>query len=129
MMNKTIAIVNQLENSIDVRIEQFPITYYPEYMLKQVIDNLEDILLIKDPNLTVLYDGFCKSILNHVALVLDGFVTADYVVFVDGDDIVAVDISDELSLAEVLLIDKVANKRLIDTVKESCKMIVDIDKL
>lgn len=129
MMTKTIAIVNQLENSIDVRIEQFPITYYPEYMLKQVIDNLEDILLIKDPNLTVLHDGFCKSILNHVALVLDGFVTADYVVFVDGDDIVAVDISDSLSLAEVLLIDKLANKRLIDTVKESCKMIVDIDKL
>ncbi len=129
MMNKTIAIVNQLENSIDVRIEQFPITYYPEYMLKQVIDNLEDILLIKDPNLTVQYDGFCKSILNQVALVLDGFVTADYVVFVDGDDVVAVDISDSLSLAEVLLIDKLANKRLIDTAKESCKMIVDTDKL
>lgn len=129
MMNKTIAIVNQLENSIDVRIEQFPITYYPEYMLKQVIDNLEDILLIKDPNLTVQYDGFCKSILNQVALVLDGFVTADYVVFVDGNDVVAVDISDTLSLAEVLLIDKLANKRLIDTAKESCKMIVDTDKL
>lgn len=129
MMNKTIAIVNQLENSIDVRIEQFPITYYPDYMLKQVIDNLEDILLIKDPNLTVQYDGFCKSILNQVALVLDGFVTADYVVFVDGDDVVAVDISDSLSLAEVLLIDKLANKRLIDTAKESCKMIVDTDKL
>ena len=130
MFSKNVVLLKELDDSIEVFIEMFPITSYSEYCLKQVIENLEDILSIKDPMMIVLFDCTVQSVINNVALQLNEyFASAEYLVIVNGDDVVAVDINDILSLTEVLLLDKSPNESLIETVRKNCKMIVDLDKL
>lgn len=130
MFSKNVVLIKESKDSVEAFIEQFPITSYPEYCLKQVVENLEDILLIKDPMMTILFDGNEQSIINNIALQFNNeFAHAEYLVIVNDDDIVAVDINDVISLTEVLLIDKKPNESLIDTIKIECKMIVNLDKL
>ena len=130
MITKNVVLIKENTDSIDLFIEKFPVTSYPEYCLKQVIENLEDILLIKDPMMTTLFNGNEQSVINNIALRFNyEFSYAEYLVIVNDDDIVAVDINDILSLTEVLLVCKEPNVPLVDTVKKECKMIVNLDKL
>lgn len=130
MFAKNVILVKENNDSIDAFIEAFPITSYPEYMLKQVLENLNDIFMIKEPSVTVLFENDVRSIFNNIALTFSNeFASAEYLVVVNGDNIVAVDINDIVSLSEVLCVDKIPSESLIDTIKKECKMIVDLDKL
>ena len=120
-------VFKEVNDFLETRVVRFPINAIIERVINDVSLNLDEILLKEADVIEPISNEI--TIINNSVLGLkkSDFITADIYIFLDEyNNGVVVDITDDNNLTKLLLLDKITNVDLIDSVKDIINVYTDL---
>lgn len=120
-------VFKEVNDFLETRVVRFPINAIIERVINDVSLNLDEILLKEADVIEPISNEI--TIINNSVLGLkkSDFITAEIYIFLDEyNNGVVVDITDDNNLTKLLLLDKITNVDLIDSVKDIITVYTDL---